>query len=126
MRWVLVGAVLVSSLYLTTLGTRFDFIDDGNLVYPTAAVSVSHRLHIVWHKIVANYRHLGPFRPVLWVHWETCAELFGGNAFQWRLARLGWLMLAVALFLWLLREPASAGRRRLADGPDRLLESLSQ
>ena len=32
--WIPIGAVLLALLYLPTLATRFDFIDDGNLVYP--------------------------------------------------------------------------------------------
>jgi hypothetical protein len=91
-------------LYLPTLATRFDFIDDGNLVYPAAPMPLHQRLHLVWDKIVANYQHLGPFRPVLWAHWETEAELLGANTFLWRSARLFWAMLATGTLLWLLRE----------------------
>src|SRR2546421_12935948 len=75
--WVLLGAVLLPCLYLPTLATRFDFIDDGNLVYPSDPMPLGERLGLVWDKVVANYEHLGPFRPVLWAHWETQAELFG-------------------------------------------------
>src|SRR5207237_6859133 len=82
--WVLLGAVLLAGLYLPTLGTRFDFIDDGNLVYPSSAMPPVQRLALVWEKIVGNYRHLGPFRPVLWAHWETEAELFRANPVAWR------------------------------------------
>ena len=32
---VFLGAFLIPLIYLPTLGTRFDFIDDGNLVYPS-------------------------------------------------------------------------------------------
>ena len=69
--WIFVGAALLASLYLPTLATRFDFIDDGNLVYPSGPMPLGQRLHLVWEKIEANYRHLGPFRPVLWCHWEA-------------------------------------------------------
>ena len=62
--WVLLGAVLLPCVYLPTLQTPFDFIDDGNLVYPAPPLPVGERLHRVWQRIVANYQHLGPFRPV--------------------------------------------------------------
>jgi hypothetical protein len=102
----------VPGLYLPTLATRFDFIDDGNLVYPAPPLAPSARLHRVWERIVANYDHLGPFRPVLWCHWEAEADLFAGDPRLWRLARLTWCGFAAGAFLWLLRElgvrPAAA------------------
>ncbi|HEX4589190.1 MAG TPA: hypothetical protein VH120_04635 [Gemmataceae bacterium] len=101
---VLLGAVLIPLVYLPTLHTRFDFIDDGNLTYPAPPTPVGERLHLVWNKIVANYEHLGPFRPVLWVHWELAAEVFHGDPAKWRLFRLAWCGVAVAVFLALLRE----------------------
>jgi hypothetical protein len=103
-RWILLGAILIPCLYLPTLATRFDFTDDGNLVYPSPPMPPGQRLGLVWEKIVANYEHLGPFRPVLWVHWETQAELFGGHPFAWRAGRLVWSMFAAGMLLWLLRE----------------------
>jgi hypothetical protein len=110
--WVLLGAVVVAGLYLPTLRTRFDFIDDGNLVYPSAPMPPAQRLLLVWDKIVGNFHHLGPFRPVLWVHWEAEAELFRANPVAWRAARMVWAGLAAAVLLWLLRElgtrPAAA------------------
>src|SRR5205807_4682424 len=102
--WLLLGAVLLPCLYLPTLATRFDFIDDGNLVYPSEPMPPGQRLAVVWRKIVANYEDLGPFRPVLWLHWEAEAELFGADAFDWRLGRLAWMVLATGALLWLLRE----------------------
>jgi hypothetical protein len=111
--WIVVlGAVAIPLVYLPTLGTRFDFIDDGNLVYPAPPMPVGERLHLVWEKIVANYEHLGPFRPVLWVHWEIAAELFRADPLKWHLARLLWSGVAIAALLALLRElrlrPAAA------------------
>jgi hypothetical protein len=102
--WVAAGALLVGAFYAPTLATRFDFIDDGNLVYPTAPMPLGERLGVVWHKIEANVEHLGPFRPVLWAHWELAADLFQGRELAWRGARLAWCMLAGAMLLWLLRE----------------------
>jgi len=32
--WIVGGALLIAAGYLPTLATPFDFIDDGNLVYP--------------------------------------------------------------------------------------------
>ena len=58
----LAAAVLIASLYLPTLATPFDFIDDGNLVYPSPTNSLGERLDLTWRKIAANYRDLGPFR----------------------------------------------------------------
>src|SRR5438105_631598 len=111
-RWIMFWAVLIGSLYLPTLGTRFDFIDDGNLVYPAPPMPTGERLGLVWAKVVANYEHLGPFRPALWVHWELCAELFAADPLRWRLARLLWTAAAAAMLLALLRElrvrPAAA------------------
>jgi hypothetical protein len=102
--WVVVGAVLLPCVYLPTLNTPFDFIDDGNLVYPAPPMPLPQRVELVWQKIVANYEHLGPFRPTLWVHWEVEAELFRGSPFCWRLARLLWMELAAGMMLWLMRE----------------------
>jgi hypothetical protein len=102
--WIPLWAVILAALYLPTLATRFDFIDDGNLVYPAPAMSPVQRVELVWQKIVANYNHLGPFRPVLWVHWETAADLFQANPVTWRAARVVWSALAAGAFLWLLRE----------------------
>jgi hypothetical protein len=96
--------LLVTGLYLPTLWTRFDFIDDGNLVYPAAPMPAAERVQLVWDKIEANYRDLGPFRPVLWVHWETQAELLGADPFAWRFARWLWTGFAASVLLWLLRE----------------------
>ncbi|MFO0810169.1 MAG: hypothetical protein U0746_16230 [Gemmataceae bacterium] len=101
---VLVGALAIPCVYLPTLGTRFDFIDDGNLVYPAPPMPLGPRLQLVWEKVVANYDHLGPFRPTLWAHWELAAELCGGDEFRWRLARLLWSGIATAAMLALLRE----------------------
>lgn len=103
-RVVLIGAVLLPALYLPTLRTPFDFIDDGNLVYPAPPMPLADRLHRVWERIEANSIHLGPFRPVLWVHWETFAALCRGDAFRWRCVRLLWCGLAAAALLTLLRE----------------------
>jgi hypothetical protein len=102
--WVVLGAVLVPCVYLPTLQTPFDFIDDGNLVYPAPPLPVRQRLQLVWAKIVANYEHLGPFRPVLWAHWQTEADLLNANPRAWRVMRLLWTILAAGAFLWLLRE----------------------
>jgi hypothetical protein len=103
-RWVLLGAVLLPLVYLSTLTTRFDFIDDGNLVYPTRGLPPGERMQVVWGKIVANYDHLGPFRPVLWCHWELAADLLGGSELGWRLTRLAWCGLATLMLLWLFAE----------------------
>lgn len=102
--WGVLSVALIASLYVPMLSARFDFADDGNLVYPTPPMALADRVQLTWAKVVANYDHLGPFRPVLWTHWELQAELLGANELRWRLWRLIWMVLAVAAFLWLLRE----------------------
>lgn len=101
---VVAGAVLLACLYLPTLVARFDFTDDGNLVYPTPAPTATDRLACFWDRVVDNFNHLGPFRPVVWTHWEIAAELFGADAVRWRLARLGWNAVSAGMLLWLLCE----------------------
>ncbi len=101
--WLL-AITLIISLYLPMLRARFDFVDDGNLVYPAPAMGFSDRLRLTGQKIAANYDHLGPFRPVLWAHWDLQAEWLGADALRWRLWRLAWTALATAAWLWWLRE----------------------
>lgn len=103
-RWIFLGALLLAAGYLPLLGARFDFIDDGNLVYPTPPCSPGERLEIVWDKIDANVKSLGPFRPVLWVHWELQADLLQGSEFGWRAVRLAWCFLSSLLLLWWFAE----------------------
>lgn len=112
-RWVLLSACLISSLYLPSLRTPFDFIDDGNLVYPAPPMSLRDRLHLTWQKVAANYEDLGPFRPVLWAHWEVEAELFKARAWRWRMARIVWATLAAAALLRLLLTLGIAPRAAL-------------
>lgn len=102
--WIPVGAVVLALLYVPTLQTRFDFIDDGNLVYPEPSQPLGGRLAVAWAKVVANYEDLGPFRPTLWAHWELLAELCDGSESAWRAVRLGWCALAALMLLWLLSE----------------------
>lgn len=102
--WMIGGAILLGCLYLPTLAAPFDFIDDGNLVYPARPPSVAQWFSVYWGRVVANVEHLGPFRPTLWFHWGVEAELFGGDAVRWRAGRLLWLMLSAGMFLWLMRE----------------------
>ncbi len=103
--WIPAGALLLAAGYLPTLRTPFDFIDDGNLVYPAAAgTSFQGHVALWWEKVQANYEHLGPFRPTLWMHWQLEANLFGGDPQLWRLARFLWCGLAAGMLLWLFRE----------------------
>src|SRR5262249_26684729 len=102
MAWVVLGAALVPGLYLPGLMANFDFVADGNLVYPAPAMPPGQRLALIGEKILANQLHLGPIRPTLWAHWRIQADLLGGNAVAWRLLRLAWAMLAAGAFLWLL------------------------
>ena len=102
--WVIAGAFLLAAGYLPSLNTPFDFTDDGNLVYPSPPTTITGHADIWWAKVKANYDHLGPFRPTLWVHWELQANLFGGDPFAWRLYRLLWSGFAAGMLLWLFRE----------------------
>ena len=103
--WILLGGLILALGYLPSLNTPFDFIDDGNLVYP-APSGLTANDHVVrwWDKVRANVTHLGPFRPVLWMHWEVFANTFGGDVFTWRVSRLVWCGFAATMLLWLLRE----------------------
>ncbi len=102
--WIPAGGFLLAALYLPSLATPFDFIDDGNLVYPSPQSSFAEHVELWWEKVEANYEHLGPFRPTLWAHWELQANLFGGDALAWRVYRLLWCGLAATMLLWLFRE----------------------
>ena len=103
--WIPLGGLLLAALYIPTLATPFDFIDDGNLVYPApAGLGFTGHVQLWWEKVQANYEHLGPFRPTLWVHWQLQANLFNGDAFTWRLDRFIWCVLAASMLLWLFRE----------------------
>jgi hypothetical protein len=103
--WIPAGGLLLAALYLPTLATPFDFVDDGNLVYPPpAGLSAGQHVELWWEKVEANYEHLGPFRPTLWVHWQVQATLFDGSPVAWRVYRLLWCALAASVLLWLLAE----------------------
>jgi hypothetical protein len=102
--WILLGGLLLACLYLPMLRANFDFIDDGNLVYPSPGLTFSAQVERIWDRILSNYHHLGPFRPVLWVHWETAANLLQADPLSWRCLRWLWTALAASCLLWLLRE----------------------
>ncbi len=102
--WIPAGGLLLAALYLPTLATPFDFIDDGNLVYPVEGRSLTGHVGLWWERVQANYAHLGPFRPTLWIHWQLQSNLFDGDPLSWRICRLLWTGLAASMFLWLLRE----------------------
>ncbi|MBX9622499.1 MAG: hypothetical protein K2X82_01660 [Gemmataceae bacterium] len=110
--WVPAGGLLLAALYLPTLATPFDFVDDGNLVYPSTTTGLAGHAGLWWDKVRANYDHLGPFRPTLWAHWQLQANLFDGDPLAWRAYRLAWCALAATVLLWLFRElgvhPAAA------------------
>lgn len=104
-RWIPGAAVVIALAYMPSLATPFDFIDDGNLVYPApTGTTLRGHVDIWWSDVVANVNHLGPFRPTLWAHWHLQANLFGADPFLWRLYRLTWVALAAGVLLWLLRE----------------------
>lgn len=102
--WLLAAGFLFAAAYLPTLSAPFDFMDDGNLVYPTTGLTAQGHVELWWDKVAANVEHLGPFRPAVWAHWQLQANLFGADPFAWRLARLLWCGLAGAMLLALFRE----------------------
>ncbi len=102
--WLLLGAVLIPCLYLPTLATRFDFNDDGVLVYPAPDRTVAERVGRIWQDTLTDFHRAGPFRPVAWAHLDLAASLLGPNDFYRRLAGLVWSMLAAGSLLWLLHE----------------------
>ncbi len=103
--WILGGAALLALAYLPTLNAPFDFVDDGDLVYPApAGTTLRGHAELWWHRVTANVEHLGPFRPVLWLHWHVQANVFGADPLAWRLCRLVWCGLAAGMLLWLFRE----------------------
>lgn len=103
--WIPLGAVVVALGFVRTLAAPFDFIDDGNLVYPApAGTSAAGHAELWWANVAANVDHLGPFRPTLWMHWHAQANLFGADPVAWRAYRLMWCALAAGTLLWLMRE----------------------
>jgi hypothetical protein len=102
--WVIPCGMLLALAYLPTLAAPFDFLDDGNLVYPSRGLSAGDHVRVWWDKVRANVEHLGPFRPVVWAHWEVAANVFGDHPLAWRAGRLGWCGLAAGMLLWLMRE----------------------
>ncbi len=103
-RWLLAAGFLLACGYWPTLSAPFDFMDDGNLVYPTPGLTARGHVELWWEKVAANVEHLGPFRPVVWAHWQLQANLFGADSVAWRCARLLWCGLAGTMLLALLRE----------------------
>ena len=101
---IVLGAIVLALGYLPTLFAPFDFIDDGNLVYPAPpGLGLAGHAELWWAKVMANVEHLGPFRPVLIAHWEVMANTTNGDPFAWRAVRLVWCGLAAGMLLWLLR-----------------------
>jgi len=101
---LIVGGLLLAAGYLPTLRTPFDFIDDGNLVYPSPGLTTTQHFSLWWERVTANVTHLGPFRPIVWIHWQITANVFGADPLAWRIGRLVWCGVAAGCLLWLLRE----------------------
>jgi hypothetical protein len=101
--WLLWGGLLIAFGYLPMLQAPFDFTDDGNLVYAApAGTTGSQYLERWWDKVAANVHHLGPFRPVLWAHWELAANCFADSPIAWRAAKMLWCAFAATTMLWLM------------------------
>jgi hypothetical protein len=99
-RWVILGGILLALGYLPMISAPFDFMDDGNLVYPTKGLTLPQHAELWWQKVAANVEHLGPFRPAVWLHWQTAANLFGADSVAWRSGRLVWCAFAAITLLW--------------------------
>ncbi len=99
-RWVFLGGILLALGYLQMITAPFDFMDDGNLVYPTKGLSLSQQSELWWQKVAANVEHLGPFRPAVWLHWQIAANVFGADPIVWRTGRLVWCAFAAITLLW--------------------------
>jgi hypothetical protein len=102
--WLPLLAVLIPCLYLPTLATRFDFADDGVLVYSGPPRPLVDHLRRTWDLTLGDFQSAGPFRPLSWAHWQTAAALLGPHDFAHRLARLVGAILACAALIWLLVE----------------------
>ncbi len=102
--WVILGGSALVLAYLPTLSAPFDFLDDGNLVYAAPEMTAADHVRVWWDKVRANVEHLGPFRPVLWAHWELAANVYGNDPLAWRTGRLVWCGVAAVMMLWLMRE----------------------
>ena len=102
--WIPVGAILICGLYAPTLQTRFDFADDGILVYPDSKLSVAGQFEQVWQHSRTEFFDRGPFRPMTWAHWDLAAYLLGPNDVARRLERFAWSILAAASLMWFLYE----------------------
>ncbi len=103
--WIVTGAAFLALAYIPTLSAPFDFIDDGDLVYPAPpGTTLREHANLWWSRVTANVEHLGPFRPALWAHWHLQANVFGGEPLAWRVSRFVWCVLSAAMLLWLLRE----------------------
>jgi hypothetical protein len=100
--WLPAAALLLAAGFLPTVAAPFDFADDGNLVYPAPA-GTAH-VERWWDRVTDNVRHLGPFRPAVWAHWELTANAVGADPVAWRTLRLLWCGLAAAAMLWLMAE----------------------
>lgn len=46
--WVVAGAIVLPCVYVPTLATRFEFIDDGGQVYPEPPMPLTERLAVGW------------------------------------------------------------------------------
>jgi hypothetical protein len=99
-RWVFLGGILLALGYLPMISAPFDFMDDGNLVYPTKGLTLPQHAELWWQKVAANVEHLGPFRPAVWLHWQMAANLFGSDPVAWRTGRLVWCAFAAIMLLW--------------------------
>ena len=102
--WIVAGGILLAVVYLPTLAAPFDFIDDGNLVYPVPEPTLAGQVAVWWDRVAANVDHLGPFRPVLLAHWQLQSNLLDADPLAWRAVRLAWCALSAMMLLWLLRE----------------------
>jgi len=104
--WAAVVVVfLIPLIFLPTLAIRFDFDDDGLLVYRKLYIP-KHTvfLHAFWQKTVTEFHSRGPFRPISWANWVAAANWLGPVPLLHRWIHLIIALLSVAAFAWWLRE----------------------
>jgi hypothetical protein len=102
--WAVLWGVILTAVYLPSLGTGFDFADDGPMVYPRHVNSLAGFADLVWTRTQVDFHCNGPFRPVAWGVWSTESELFQASPLTWRIARHLWSIVAGTVLLLVFRE----------------------
>lgn len=97
-------SLLIAAIFLPTIPTHFDFMDDGAFVHSRGVSSFAEFHRSVWSMTLEEFHNKGPYRPVAWYFWIGEQECCGENPLLWRAFRFAWTALATGTFLWLLSE----------------------